>query len=62
MGIDDLWVGLSCAALSREICFLTVPGPTLLPHDEIMYDEFNSDGDVVLKTVALYALIYRFMS
>ena len=33
----------------------------LLPHDEMMYDELNSDVDVVLKTVALYALLYLFI-
>ena len=51
-----------CVALSRAICFLTVPGPTLLPHDDMMYDEFNSDVDVVIKTVALYTLLYLFIS
>ena len=50
-----------CVALSREIWFLTVLGPFMLPLDDMLYEEFNSLDDV-LKTVALYALPYLFIS
>ena len=49
-----------CVAVSRAILFLTVPGPLCFCLMTCCMKGFNSMDDV-LKTVALYALIYLYI-
>ena len=60
MGSDNPWAGLMCSRLYGNLLLDRTRSP-LLPHDEMMYDEFNSVV-LVIKTVASYALLYLFIS
>ena len=60
MGSDVPWAGFMCSPLYGNLLLDRTRSP-LLPLDDMMYEDFNA-MDVVIKTLALYALPYLVIS